>query len=115
MNTSLLSDELLQWVASTDEDEVDKLLTAALDAYEVASDAHSLQSAVTPTECGKDTASARDISSPVLHGIADDEVAKARAQGVHIKTQQDTKYCVGSMEGAYNKCHNPTTNSAEHF
>ena len=55
MNTRLLSDELLQWVASTDEDEVHKFLTAALDVYEVASDAHSLQSAVTPTEFGKDT------------------------------------------------------------
>ena len=68
---SLLGDELLQWVISYDENEIDKLLSAALDNYENNTLTEGAET-VLPAECrtGTDLASgSASSSSPPLHGI----------------------------------------------
>ena len=64
---SLLSDELLQWVISYDENEIDKLLSAALDTYKINTRTDRAET-VSPAECrtGTDSASGVLVTPPLF-------------------------------------------------
>ena len=105
----LLSDELLEWVASPQEDEIDRLLTAALNSYEVELVADGTVSTTkNATSQLQRTATAATSHSPALQHLAknkrpfaspktDEEVTRARSDGIPLKTQQDTKYDFGKL------------------
>ena len=106
----LLSDELLEWVASPQKDEIDRLLTAALNSYEVELVADGTVSTTqNATSLLQRIATAVTSHSPALQHLAknkcpfaspktDEEVTRARSDGIPLNTQKDTKYCFGLWE-----------------
>ena len=93
----LLYDDLLQWILSPQESEIDGLLSQALDAFEASQvqETESHVDTVTPTAS---SSSLRGSACRFAEPKSDEEIAEARAKGIPLKTQQDTKYCVRLWE-----------------
>ena len=127
----LVCSEILEWLESSKDDDVDAILGAALEAYEAEAVSESaFSSASLPPVAGHSpvpttisSASPRPLppttrpspSSAEQRAAVrfatpktDEEVQQARAQGIPVKTVQDTKYCFGIWE-AWREHRNKTT------
>ena len=88
----LLSDELLEWLRSDIEVDIDRLLLAASDSYEKSLQNHEL---VSETSSAHQTSPAPSKPSCTFAAPkTEEEIRNARAKGVPSKTVEDTKYCV---------------------
>ena len=90
----LLSDELLEWLHSDIEVDIDRLLLAASDSYEKSLLSQS-QELVSKTSSAHQTSPAPSKPSRTFAAPkTEEEIRNARAKGVPSKTVEDTKYCV---------------------
>ena len=100
----LLCDDLLQWIFSPQESEIDGLLSQALDAFEASQvqETESHVDTVTPTSTpAASSSSLRGSACPkrcFAEPKSEEEIAEARAKRIPLKTQQDTKYCMRLWE-----------------
>ena len=90
----LLSDELLEWLQSDIEDDIDRLLLAASESYEksLLSQTQNLSDKQAPPikRAQPPSNHSRTFAAPKT----EEEIRNARAKGVPSKTIEDTKYCV---------------------
>ena len=95
-----LCDDLLQWILSPQESEIEELLSQAFGT----SQSESHVDTVTPTFCANSAASSSSLCGSTCHKChfaepkSDEEIAEARAKGIPLKTQQDMKYCMRQWE-----------------
>ena len=117
---AFLHDDIVQWLLSP-EDDVDVILTAAIEEYERVNvpRLHSAAPAPELNTYADDSSprtssalcSAASTSRPFAPVKTDAEIQLARAQGIPKKTQEDTKYCV-SLWDAWRRYRLETTGDA---
>ena len=90
----LLSDELLEWLHSDIEVEIDRRLLAASDSYEKSLPSQSQELVIETSSAHQTSPAPSKPSRTFAAPKTEEEIRNARAKGVPSKTVEDTKYCV---------------------